>query len=627
MLSAAIALLLMPLLMPLLASEPARAQAPAPPSTDALRDSIEAVLEETGTPGAGVVLFSADSIRWEGYVGLADREAERPVTDSTVFRAGSISKSFVSTAVLMAVEEGTVDLQAPVREAVPGVRFSNPWSETDPVRVAHLLEHTSGFDDLEIHEYASQSSDITLQEGLAVNPATRRSRWRPGMYYSYSNAGPPVAAYLLQERAGRRFEALVRDSIFDPLGMQAASFRRDERVRDHLAAGYAAGGETEKPYVHIALRPAGALNARPAGLARFAQMLLGRGTRDGTTLLDTASVRRMETPRTSLAARNGLGTGYALGNDASPQEGFVYRGHSGGIDGFAARYGYLPEHDRGYVVMINSQDGGARGDIADFVRAYQTRSLAPPEPPAVADVPADTLARHAGYYVSFTPRNEIARFAERLLGIVHVDTTRRGLSVSPALGAADTLLAVDARRFRAPSEPVATAVVAKDASGRTVISGDGAVVGGNLRAVSTVSVWGRWAAAGLSILFLAAPLLFALYWLPVKAFGRLNQPEPIHLRLWPLVAVVSLGGAFAMLAGGLGDPIRRLGTLSVYSAGYAALSLGYGAATLAGLWALARSRGQAHGGTWAFHACVVAAQCLVLGYLALHGLIGHRFWT
>jgi hypothetical protein len=277
--------------------------------------------------------------------------------------------------------------------------------------------------------------------------------------------------------------------------------------------------------------------------------------------------------------------------------------------------------------MINSQDGGARGDIGDFVRAYQTRSLAPPEPPAVANVSADTLAQHAGYYVSFTPRNEIARFAERLLGIVHVDTTRRGLSVSPALGAADTLLAVDARRFRAPSEPVATAVVAKDASGRTVISGDGAVVGGNLRAVSTVSVWGRWAAAGLSILFLAAPLLFALYWLPVKAFGRLNQPEPIHLRLWPLVAVVSLGGAFAMLAGGLGDPIRRLGTLSVYSAGYAALSLGYGAATLAGLWALVRSRGQAHGGTWAFHACVVAAQCLVLGYLAVHGLIGHRFWT
>lgn len=113
--------LLMGIALALLLSVPSHAQDAAPPSPDALRDSIEAVLDSTGAPGAGVVLFSADSIRWEGYFGLADRAADRPVTEETVFRAGSVSKSFVSTAALLLVEAGRLDLQAPVRDSAPEI--------------------------------------------------------------------------------------------------------------------------------------------------------------------------------------------------------------------------------------------------------------------------------------------------------------------------------------------------------------------------------------------------------------------------------------------------------------------------------------------------------------------------
>ncbi len=96
----------------------------------------------------------------------------------------------------------------------------------------------------------------------------------------------------------------------------------------------------------------------------------------------------------------------------------MYHGHAGGIDGFVARYGSLPDHNRGCMVLPNSQDGNAQSQIAELVRDYQTRSLTPPEPPPAAQVPPDTLAPYTGHYVSFTPRNEIAHFVERLLGIV-----------------------------------------------------------------------------------------------------------------------------------------------------------------------------------------------------------------
>lgn len=618
--------LLVSTLMHLLAA-PAPAQDTASRSHDALRDSIEAVLDRTGAPGAGVVLFAADSIRWEGYVGLADRAADRPVTAETVFRAGSISKSLVATAVLMLVEAGRLDLDTPVRDLAPEIEMQNPWAETHPVRVAHLLEHTAGFDDLHLHEYTARAPDLPLREGLAVNPATRHVRWRPGLYYSYSNAGPPVAAYLVEHITGQPFEAFVVDRIFEPLGMTASSFFRDERVETHLATGYASDGETVRPYAHIGVRPSGALNARPTDLARFGQMLLGRGARGAASILDSASVERMETPTTSLAARHGMATGYGLGNATSSQSGFLIHGHSGGIDGFVARYGYLPGYDRGFVVMSNSENGAAHDRIEALVRGFLTRPLTPPEPPAVADLPTDSLTPHTGYYVSITPRQEITRFIERLLGIVRIDTTARGLTVSPALGTADSLLPVDAQRFRGTTDPAATAVFAQNPAGARVLVGSGSAVRGTFASISGVSAWGRWITAGLSLLLLTSTALFALYWVPAKALGRLGARESIHLRLWPLVATGALGGAFALLVLALQDPIPRLGHPTVYSVGFTALTLLFGGAMLASLVALVRSRKQAFWGTWAYHGLVVAAGLVVLIYLAAHGLIGHRFWT
>jgi len=611
----------------LLLDRPARAQGPAPRSHDALRDSMDAVLDRTGAPGVGVVLFSADSIRWEGYVGVADRAADRPVTAQTVFRAGSISKSMVATAVLLLVEEGRLNLYDPVRELVPEIEIQNPWTETDPVRVAHVLEHTAGFDDLHIHEYTSRSPDITIREGLAVNPDTRRVRWRPGLYYSYSNAGPPVAAYIVEQLTGQSFEVFVADRIFEPLGMTASSFLLDDRVEPHLATGYKSDGETVRPYVHIGLRPSGALNARPIDLARFGQMLLGRGARGATRVLDSASVDRMETPQTSLAARHDMGTGYGLGNAVSSQDGFLVHGHSGGIDGFLARYGYLPDYDRGFVVMANSENGTAHNRIEELVRGFLTRPLEPPTPPPIADLPADSLTQHAGYYVSITPRQEITRFIERLLGIVRVDTTARGLSVSPALGAADSLLPVDAQRFREATDPITTTVFAQGPAGERVLAGRGSAVSGTFAPIASISAWGRWITAGLSLLLLASTVLFALYWVPVKAFGRLRAREPIHLRLWPLVATLALGGVFVVLVLALQDPIPRLGAPTAYSVGFTALTLLFAGAMLASLVALVRSRTQAFWGTWTYHLLVVAAGLVVLVYLAAHGIIGHRFWT
>src|SRR5262245_6459703 len=127
---------------------------PAPQTTQELEKRIRDVLDSNRVPGAGVVLVSRKRVLWVTGLGTADRAAATPVTTDTRFRVGSITKSFVALAVLKLQEEGRLRLEDRLRDRAPEISFSNPWEDSDPVLLVHLLEHTSGMDDLSLGEHA-----------------------------------------------------------------------------------------------------------------------------------------------------------------------------------------------------------------------------------------------------------------------------------------------------------------------------------------------------------------------------------------------------------------------------------------------------------------------------------------
>ena len=117
-----------------------------------LRNAIEAVLHETRTPGAGIAIVSRDESEWAAGLGVADVARKTAATAETLFRIGSISKSFAALAALKLQEEGKLKLTDTVRQWLPELAFTNPWESTDPVRLVHLMEHTTGFDDIHLKE-------------------------------------------------------------------------------------------------------------------------------------------------------------------------------------------------------------------------------------------------------------------------------------------------------------------------------------------------------------------------------------------------------------------------------------------------------------------------------------------
>ncbi len=605
---------------------PAFAQKPPktnlPKTTAELRQQIEKVLKDTHTPGAGIAIVKRDGPEWVAGIGLADVAANRAVTPDTLFRIGSISKGFVSLSVLKLVQEGKISLQDTLKSRAPDLEFKNPWEATDPIRIVNLLEHTTGWDDMALREYAfNPAKELTLKEGLDYNPKSRTSRWRPGTRFSYSNSGPPAAAYAIEKITGQRFEDYVEQNWFKPLGMTTASYFDTPEVQSRLTRLYHGDGKTPYPYWHIILRPAGSINASAKEMANYVQFYLNRGSFGGIQLLPPEAIDRMEKPTSTLAAREGLKTGYGLGNYTTVRH-RIFHGHNGGVEGGLTELAYLPDDGVGYVLMINSESGNALTQIDNLIRSYITRNLAEPKPLPVVPAVKSIVAEYAGWYEPISPRNERDHAATRIMGLRQISGSKAGLNMKGFSGAGQDYVGVTDHFFRLPANSAPTLALITDKTEGTLIEAFG-------QTYRRTPAWEPWLEVSVIVLALVLPLsslAFALVWLPRKIFGYMRSVECISMRVMPLLATLSCLCAQLFLLPS-GDAIERFGRITPWSLGVYVATLAFAVFALLGL-ALAlhfRNR-QINRWVWWHSFAVSLVLTVVTLYLSYWGVIGWRTW-
>ena len=600
--------------------EPKGMEKVVPKTRGELETKIQEVLTRTMTPAVGYAVVSREGVTFAAGVGKADVAAGKGATGDTLFRIGSISKMFVSLSVLLLQEEGKLSLDDVARSRIPDVAFENPWEATDPIRIVNLLEHTTGFDDLTFREYA-HSRLVTLKEGLDYEPRSRRSRWRPGTRFSYCNSGPPLAAYAIEKVTGQRFEDFVQERFFAPLEMKTATYFKPG-PEAAAAILYHPDGTTPYPYWEVIVRPSGSINASAAELGHLAVMLLGRGSYQGTRLLPPAAIDRLERPTSTYAARAGIEAGYGLGNYASFGGGFEMHGHDGGVEGGLAHLAYIPEAGVGFVAMINSGSGDALEDIGHLLRNFVTRDLIKPVAPASARVPETVAREWSGFYLPASPRQEMFRFLEVLLGPARVRIEGDKLTVSPLLGKAQSYASVTERTFRQIENPVATLVLLDTPEGRMIQT----EMGGTARPVSTAVVTLQTGLAALCLVLMASAPLFALVWIPRRLFGRLRG-TPLGARAVSLLAVLCLIAAVLLFVVSDDDLIPRFGNPTPWSVGFYVLTVVFAAVALPGLWLALRVPAGAGNRVARVHTVLVAgANSLAAAYLLYWGIIGLRSW-
>jgi CubicO group peptidase (beta-lactamase class C family) len=431
-----------------------------------LLESIEQTRYEYGVPGVGVAIVSRDKVLWVGGFGVVDLKTRGPVTADTIFRIGSVTKMFTALGLVMLAEEGKLRLDGPVREFAPDAPYTNPHEDTNPVTVAQLLEHTAGFQDLTKEEFEhSDSKPLTLEEGLAFQPASRIVRWKPGLHSVYSNAGYGLAGYVLQTVAKTRYEDFIAERIFQPLDMSSSGFFLNDLTAQRLATGYGSDAITPLPYWHMLMRPFGGINSTPRDMANFVRFLLSEGQVGDRRLVRPESIARMEVPLTSLAARSGLLYGYGLGNDQKFRKGVLFNGHAGDGDGYLSQVGYNQDTGLGYFITINALRLRAMSVMRREIESWIIRDLDVPHPPPAVRLKDTVLQRYAGDYelaawrFPWTTREEIKEKAMRV-------TLDHGVLYSQ-IGTHEKqeLVPVNEQHFRRRGEPTATCAFVEDVDG------------------------------------------------------------------------------------------------------------------------------------------------------------------
>jgi len=430
----------------------------------ALLQAVEARRIEHGVAGAGLALVSRDRVLWVGGIGVTDwGERGTPVGADTLFRVGSITKAFTGLGLLLLEDRGRIGLEDPVARTIGPGWVVNRWEAQAPVTTAQLLEHTAGLHDLSQTQFAHSDADIlSLEAALRVEPDSRILAWKPGLHAVYSNIGYGLAGLALERAAGERYEDFIGRELLAPLGMAGAGFLLDGRSALALATGYDTDARTPLPYWHMLFRPFGGLNATPSDMAAFVRMLLNDGRHGERQVVPSALLERMRTPRTALAAREGLRSGYGLGIYQWFRNGVRFFGHGGDGDGYLAHFAYEPVSGLGYFVVINAFRGDAlramRREI-ELAISRQAPEAAAPGAAALTPAKLDTLT---GRYELAAWRFPWTSEAERAAQTIEIVREGERLVTVSAQGQRSPLVPVSERLFRREDEPVATSAFVID---------------------------------------------------------------------------------------------------------------------------------------------------------------------
>jgi CubicO group peptidase (beta-lactamase class C family) len=308
-------------------------------------DRVFAAWDRRDSPGCAAAIYRDDRIVYEHGYGMADLEHNVPITPATVFYAGSVSKQFTAFAAAIAIQQGRLRLDDPVRKFLPELP-----AYADAITIRHLLHHTSGLRDFyTLLSIAGRRQDALFDNAAVLRLAARQQalNFAPGDDYLYSNTGYALLAIAIGRAAGTTFGEYTQSQIFKPLNMTASRFGDDASalVRDR-AYGYTWGtrGEPRLDTPAGERVGAGGLFTTVRDLLRWDQNFY-TGKVGGKALIE-----QVQTPG---ALNSGAPLIYAWGLQVGTYRGLRVVEHSGSLGGYRAHLARYPERHVSVAVLCN----------------------------------------------------------------------------------------------------------------------------------------------------------------------------------------------------------------------------------------------------------------------------------
>lgn len=397
----------------------------------ALDAHLAAELAAQKLPGLVLGVIIDGELAYAKGFGVADLETRAPATPDTIYRIGSITKTFTSLALTKLRDEGKLSLDDPAARFVPELAaIKYPTRDSPPFTLRHILTHTSGLPPVASFSYTQSDHDVTRAELLSgLDRLTLAAA--PGTREVYSNFGMSLLGLVVERVTGVAYRDYVSREIFAPLGMNASYFSEADVPRGRLATAYVPGPSGPQKVKHWRLgaaEAAGGIYTSLRDLARYAAFQLAAypprsepesGPVRRSTVREAHAVQHhsgltvtARGPEASVSA-TATGLGLAWWNDETCElEQIVW--HPGGTEGYSAAILLLPQRGVGLVLLINSFQAKDRA-ITDRALAILRESggltrRTLPLAPAVAQA----MARVAALYTSYSDKAYAELFSKTL---------------------------------------------------------------------------------------------------------------------------------------------------------------------------------------------------------------------
>ncbi|MGP3921302.1 serine hydrolase domain-containing protein [Nonomuraea sp. 10N515B] len=298
--------------------------------------------------------------------GVADIASNTPITEDTVFRIASITKTFTAIAVMQLWEQGLIDLDAPADDYLRAYQLTPARPAHRAATVRHLLTHTAGVPQMVYPTQALRSGwfgeSVEIGRPLPTLAEHYRGDLRlaaePGTTFTYTDHGFATLGQIVADVSGQPLEGYLCEHVFEPLGMTDTSLVRSDRITSRLATGYRLAADGPKPIVDRQWITAAAASAysTPRDMARYLAVLAGGGANEHGSVLKPATLASMYEPHYQPDPRvPGIGLAFFradLGGHPAIE-------HQGILPGFNAQIFVAPRQAVGVMAFTN----GARNAL------------------------------------------------------------------------------------------------------------------------------------------------------------------------------------------------------------------------------------------------------------------------
>jgi CubicO group peptidase (beta-lactamase class C family) len=372
----------------------------ADPDLRWLGDKVIEAMQRLHAPGVAVGVLYQGQEHVAGF-GVTSIENPLPVNADTLFQIGSITKTFVGTAAMRLVEQGKLDLDAPVRAYLPDLRLKSEET-TSRVNLRHLFTHTGGWVGDYFNDFGyGDDALVKMMEHVG-----QLEQLTPlGALYSYNNAGFYIAGRVIEVVTGQPFEAALKALVLDPLGLSMSFFFPHDVISRRFVVGhFVKDGKPEvaRPWaVGRAIHPAGGLVSNVRDLLRYAHFHLG----DGAGVLTPTSLAAMRQP---LAPGGGMTDAVGVTWMLTNAHGHWVVRHGGGTKGQVTEFRMIPAHSFAVTILTNCNEGGELcEEVADWAMKHYL-GFGMPEAVPIA-MAGDKLDEYVGHYIGYRETCDLSR--------------------------------------------------------------------------------------------------------------------------------------------------------------------------------------------------------------------------